>query len=206
MVYLNHDEINNRGEYMKKWIWIVVALLLVVGGLGYDRFQQIFPELTVRVILDKLEETDYALLLDSDEVELTEQQRELLEIMLNSFAYEIKGSRIEGKRAYVKMDATFIDIKQLILEQRPTIIKNSIENIWNTLDDLLNGRTKELLMKTLLTLLNDETISKPMTTKEIEVPLQKEKFFWVPQITEEWIKSIFEVDQAEALLEELQKE
>ena len=146
------------------------------------------------------------MLFDSDEVELTEQQRELLEIMLNSFAYEIKGSRIEGKRAYVKMDATFIDIKQLILEQRPNIIKNSIENIWNTFDDLLNGRTKELLMKTLLTLLNDETISKPMTTKEIEISLQKEKFFWIPQITEEWIKSIFEVDQTEALLEELQKE
>lgn len=191
---------------MRKWIWIVVSLLLVIGGFSYYRFQQLFPELTVRVILDKLEETDYALLLDSDEVELTEQQREILEIMLNSFTYEIKGSRIEGKMAYVKMDVTFIDIKQLILEQRSTIIKNSIENIWSTLDDLLNGRTKELLLKTVLTLLNDETISKPMTTKEIEVPLQKEKFFWVPQITEEWIKSVFEVDQAEALLEELQKE
>lgn len=188
---------------MKKWMLIVVALLLAVGGFGYYRFQQIFPELTVRVILDKLEETDYALLLDSDEVELTEQQREILEIMLDSFDYEIKGSRIEDKMAYVKMDVTFIDIEQLILEQRSNIIKNSIENIWSTLDDLLNGRTKELLLNTLLTLLNDETISKPMTTKEIEVPLQKENFFWVPQITEEWIKSVFEVDQAEALLEEL---
>lgn len=58
---------------MKKWISILLALLLVIGGFCYYPFQQIFAELNVRMILDKLEEMDHALLLDSDEVELIEQ-------------------------------------------------------------------------------------------------------------------------------------
>ena len=41
---------------MKKWIWIIIAVLVVVGGVGYIKFQQVFPELTVKVMFDKVQE------------------------------------------------------------------------------------------------------------------------------------------------------
>lgn len=58
----------------------------------------------------------------------------------------------------------------------------------------------------LLSLLSDESIIKPMKQKTIEVPLQKESFFWVPQITQEWIESVFGLEGAKELLEPLQQQ
>ena len=82
---------------MKKWIWIIIAVLVVVGGVGYIKFQQVFPELTVKVMFDKVQEDDYALILNSDELTLTDQERDLLQSVLSTISYEIKGSRIEGQ-------------------------------------------------------------------------------------------------------------
>lgn len=196
----------DRGEGMKKWIGIIVVSLLVVVSVGYIQLRPRLPELTVKLLLEKLEESNYDPILDSDEIELTDEQRELVEQMLESFTYEIKGSRIEGKMAYVELDISFIDLEQLIYEQRETLLKNTLENFWSTLEHVLNGRTKDYLMQMLLSLLSDESIIKPMKQKTIEVPLQKESFFWVPQITQEWIESVFGLEGAKELLEPLQQQ
>lgn len=196
----------DRGEGMKRWIGIIAVSLLVMVSVGYVQLRPRLPELTVKFLLEKLEESNYAPILDSDEVELTGEQRELVERMLESFTYEIKGSRIEKRMAYVELDISFIDLEQLIYDQRETLFKNALENFWSTLDHVLNGRTKDYLMQMLISLLSDESLIKPMKQKVIEVPLQKENVFWVPQITQEWIESVFDLESAKGLLEQPQLE
>ena len=178
---------------MKKWIWIIIAVLVVVGGVGYIKFQQVFPELTVKVMFDKVQEDDYALILNWDELTLTDQERDLLQSVLSTISYEIKGSRIEGQEAYVTVDLTFVDVLQLIINERLTILKQVLTNFFGTIDDIFNGRGQDMLVNTILSLMENEQIEKPMMSKTIDLPLKKQKGLWVPDLTEEWLNETFKI-------------
>ncbi|MEO3111301.1 hypothetical protein [Turicibacter sanguinis] len=190
---------------MKKWIWIIIAVLVVVGGVGYIKFQQVFPELTVKVMFDKVQEDDYALILNSDELTLTDQERDLLQSVLSTISYEIKGSRIEGQEAYVTVDLTFVDVLQLIINERLTILKQVLTNFFGTIDDIFNGRGQDMLVNTILSLMENEQIEKPMMSKAIDLPLKKQKGLWVPDLTEEWLNETFKIPTQEQILDKLKQ-
>lgn len=190
---------------MKKWIWIIIAVLVVVGGVGYIKFQQVFPELTVKVMFDKVQEDDYALILNSDELTLTDQERDLLQSVLSTISYEIKGSRIEGQEAYVAVDLTFVDVLQLIINERLTILKQVLTNFFGTIDDIFNGRGQDMLVNTILSLMENEQIEKPMMSKTIDLPLKKQKGLWVPDLTEEWLNETFKIPTQEQILDKLKQ-
>ena len=190
---------------MKKWIWIIIAVLVVVGGVGYIKFQQVFPELTVKVMFDKVQEDDYALILNSDELTLTDQERDLLQSVLSTNSYEIKGSRIEGQEAYVTVDLTFVDVLQLIINERLTILKQVLTNFFGTIDDIFNGRGQDMLVNTILSLMENEQIEKPMMSKTIDLPLKKQKGLWVPDLTEEWLNETFKIPTQEQILDKLKQ-
>lgn len=190
---------------MKKWIWVMIAALVVIGGIGYVKFQQVFPELTVKVMFDKVQEDDYALILNSEELSLTVEERELLESVLSTISYEIKGSRIEGQVAYVTVDLTFVDVLQLIINERMTILKQVLTNFFGTIEDILNGRGQEVIVNTILSLMKDEGIEKPMMSSTIELPLKKEKGFWIPDVTEEWLNETFKIPTQEQILDKLKQ-
>lgn len=189
---------------MKKWIAVIIFLLVLIGGVSYVKFQEVFPELTVKVMLDKVQEDNYARVLDSDKLTLSEEQRELLETVLSTISYDIKGSRIEGKEAFVTIDLTFVDVLQLVVNERMTILKQVLTDFVTTLDDLLNNRKETLMMRTLLMVLQDESIQKPMMNKTIDLPLKKERGFWLPNITEEWLHETFEIPDDIEILKELE--
>ena len=190
---------------MKKWIWIIIAVLVVVGGVGYIKFQQVFPELTVKVMFDKVQEDDYALILNSDELTLTDQERDLLQSVLSTISYEIKGSRIEGQEEYVTVDLTFVDVLQLIINERLTILKQVLTNFFGTIDDIFNGRGQDMLVNTILSLMENEQIEKPMMSKTIDLPLKKQKGLWVPDLTEEWLNETFKIPTQEQILDKLKQ-
>lgn len=190
---------------MKKWIWIIIAVLVVVGGVGYIKFQQVFPELTVKVMFDKVQEDDYALILNSDELTLTDQERDLLQSVLSTISYEIKGSRIEGQEVYVTVDLTFVDVLQLIINERLTILKQVLTNFFGTIDDIFNGRGQDMLVNTILSLMENEQIEKPMMSKTIDLPLKKQKGLWVPDLTEEWLNETFKIPTQEQILDKLKQ-
>ena len=173
---------------MKKWIWIIIAVLVVVGGVGYIKFQQVFPELTVKVMFDKVQEDDYALILNSDELTLTDQERDLL-----------------GQEAYVTVDLTFVDVLQLIINERLTILKQVLTNFFGTIDDIFNGRGQDMLVNTILSLMENEQIEKPMMSKTIDLPLKKQKGLWVPDLTEEWLNETFKIPTQEQILDKLKQ-
>lgn len=188
---------------MKKWILIILSIIILIGGIGYVKFQRVYPELTVKVILDKVQEDNYALILNSEKLELTIEQRDLVEGILSTVSYEIMGSKIEGKNAYVTIDLTFVDLEQLIVNERLTILKQVIANLFGTVEDILNGRVEERVIQTILSLLNDESIEKPMMSKRVELPLMKQKGLWIPNITEEWLDETFDIPDSEDILNKL---
>jgi len=178
---------------MARKILIGIFTLLIILAIGYAIARPRIPEWTVQVIMNQLEEDNYAAVLESEDLNLTEEQEFLLQKALETFSYEITGSRIERKMAYVYADITFVDMAQLINDNRQQLLRNVLGNLGN----ILSGGMEQLIMEELIELLDDETLQIPLLTQSVEIPLEKSGLLWSPLITEEWLKSELGLDELE---------
>lgn len=78
-------------------------------------------------------------------------------------------------------------------------------NFFGTIDDIFNGRGQDMLVNTILSLMENEQIEKPMMSKTIDLPLKKQKGLWVPDLTEEWLNETFKIPTQEQILDKLKQ-
>ena len=158
---------------MKKWIWILSSLvLLIIGGVYVNRH---LPEWMIKGGLAYVQQTDYALILESDKVSLNADQKAVAKDVLQTMTYDVKG--------------TLVDLMQLIVDEKEAIFKNTLSDWKQTLNDLFNQRIEGVVIRQLALVL-EQTSEKPMTTVTIEVPFVREYLWWKPVMTKEWIEAI----------------
>lgn len=186
---------------MARKILIGIFTLLIILAISYAIARPRIPEWTVQVIMNNLEEDNYAAVLESEDLNLTEEQEFLLQKALETFSYEITDSRIERNMAFVYADITFVDIEQLIIVNRQQLLQNVLGNLGSSIGNLLTGGAEQLVMEELVKLLEDEALEIPLLTKEVEVPLERSGFLWTPLITEEWLMSVLEFEELDFNLE-----
>ena len=82
---------------MKKWIWILSGLvLLIIGGVYVNRH---LPEWMIKGGLAYVQKTDYALILESDKVSLDTDQKAVAKDVLQTMSYDVKGCDTPGRFA-----------------------------------------------------------------------------------------------------------
>ena len=119
---------------MKKWIWILSGLvLLIIGGVYVNRH---LPEWMIKGGLAYVQKTDYALILESDKVSLNADQKAVAKDVLQTMTYDVKGTRLLGDEAFVTVEVTLVDLMQLIDNEKEAIFKNTLSDWKQTLNDL----------------------------------------------------------------------
>ena len=194
----------------KMLITCLVASLLGVGYLSVVRPR--LPEWTLQFMVNQLERDDYAMIFESgllEELEgfeafgTPEEKEFLLRHLLDTLSYEILGSRIEGRTAFVQVDLTVIDLRELILENRQMIVRNAFSNLGGIFGNFMSGGMEQVIMQELIALLQDETVIIPLQTRKVEVLMERSGIMWEPLITEEWVVSALGLDEFELSLEDL---
>lgn len=155
---------------------LVVAILVV----GYLVVRPQIPRWTVGFVMNQLEENQHEAILE--QVETTPNKEALLRYILEGLTYEVGDSRKVGSTAYVVLQLNFLDIQELVLENRQQLLTNAIGNLGGLLTDLLSGDVADSAMGEVVTLLEDDTISRPFRSREVEVVLDRQFLWYVPNL------------------------
>ncbi len=101
---------------MKKRLVILcsMVIILLVGIVVY--FQ--LPQWLVRGGLYYLKETEYTAILDSNKLDLDEDQRVIAQEVLNTLEYTVGQTHFVENEAWVEAEFEVIDIPQLIIDER----------------------------------------------------------------------------------------
>ena len=177
---------------------LIVVILVSLLGIGYAVIvRPRLPEWTVEQMMVQLSELDLELL--GLEEDLTDSQAELfeiiLEIVMENLSYEITGSRIERRMAYVTMNMEVVDTARLILDNYDIILNNVLSNIGSLIFSVFGEGLEEVVIGELINLLTDDALTIVMTTREIEIPLERTGFFWTPILTDEILLSMVGLDE-----------
>ena len=181
---------------MKRKILIIALIVCILLGTGYAIIRLRIPEWTVTHMMAQLEDMDF----DALELDFSGNQEELLidllEKVIEDFSYEIIDSRIEGRMAYVTVNLTMIDMPRLIMDNYQILL----ENIWRDIDlslifgILMGDGIEQVVMQELLNLLDDESIEATLSTREVEIPLERSGLGWNPILTYDWLLSTLGLD------------
>ncbi|MCL2560572.1 MAG: hypothetical protein FWE07_08805 [Turicibacter sp.] len=193
---------------MKRKILIAVVALLLLLGLGYAVIRPHIPEWVVGQMMAQITELEVAEL--EFDVEMSDSQHELVVILgdflLDTLTYDITGSRIEGRAAYVTMNLTFVNIPRLLIDNAQLAI-DSVSTDFGFFLNVLFGdiNLEELLVDVIGDVLVNDNLRVTMVTQEVEVELERAGLLWQPLITDEWLLEIFGLDNLDFLdiLEEL---
>ena len=179
---------------MKRKILIVILISVALLGIGYAVIRPRIPEWTVAHMMGQLDELDF----DAFELGLNEVQeallRQILERSLENFSYEITGSRIEGRVAYVTLNLTVIDLRQLIINNYQLLLENIQTDLGAILGTIMSGGIERVVMQELLNLLEDESIETTLTIQKAEIVLERCGLLWNPIFTYEWLLSTLGLD------------
>jgi len=177
---------------------IIAILLAAVGGGYYFIIRPRLPEWTVEQMMEQIDELDLDALGLGDG--LTESQEELfgiiLEKVLDNLTYEIIDSRIEGQMAYVTVSLETIDTPRLVTDNIDIILSNAISNLGNLIMTILGDGTAEMIVQEFINLLADDALVVSMRVQEVEIPLERSGFFWIPILTDEFLLSIVGLDES----------
>lgn len=191
-----------KDEKMKRLfltlLLIIAILLAAVGGGYYFIIRPRLPEWTVEQMMEQIDELDLDALGLGDG--LTESQEELfgiiLEKVLDNLTYEIIDSRIEGQMAYVTVSLETIDTPRLVTDNIDIILSNAISNLGNLIMTILGDGTAEMIVQEFINLLADDALVVSMRVQEVEIPLERSGFFWIPILTDEFLLSIVGLDES----------
>lgn len=150
----------------------------------YNVVQFNLPEWTANLILSRLEQTGFEEVFQHEGLDLPPNQELLLQKALATVTHEIIGSRIEGERAYVAVDLTFMDLQQLVEENIGQLLNNAMGNLSTLLSGLIGGEVIDTALGELLTLLEDPSLHIPLKTRQVEVVLKRQFLWWVPEMEE----------------------
>jgi len=155
--------------------FILVAAILAVAYLFAKPH---IPRWTVMAVLNHLENDQFEeIFLQTD---LSPNEEALLRQALMTADFEVGTSQIIGNQAHVTVEATLLDISQLVLENRQQLLANALGNIGSILSGLFAGDAADIAIGELLVLLEDESISVPFKTREVVVVLDRQILWFVP--------------------------
>jgi len=163
---------------MRKFLNVLLPIGILV--VAYLLIQPMIPRFTVGFVLGRLEESQYEEIFS--QVELSVNEEALLRSVLESASYEIVGSRIEGDRAYVSLELTVLDMQELVLENHQQLLTNALGNLGNLLSGILGGDFADTAKGELVVLLQDDSIARPFQTRELEVVLDRQFLWFVPNL------------------------
>jgi len=178
-------------------LFLIVAVLLSAAGAGYYFIvRPRLPEWTVVQMMDQLDQLELEDLGFGDELSDIEEELffHLLEMVIENLDYEMIDSRIEGQLAYVTVNLEIVDTPRLITDNVDIIMSNALSNLDSLFLNVLGGNTEEAIMQEFVNLLADDALTIVMTSREVEIPLERSGFFWVPIITDEFLLTIIGLD------------
>ena len=174
---------------MKKRLVILcsMVIILLVGIVVY--FQ--LPQWLVRGGLYYLKETEYTAILDSNKLDLDEDQRVIAQEVLNTLEYTVGQTHFVENEAWVEAEFEVIDIPQLIIDERNDILKNTLSDWRRVIDDLVNDRVQGTMTRLLATILT-QTKDKDRPTKRlsVEIPFVRSYLGWKLDIDDQWVKKV----------------
>jgi len=189
-----------RVKHMKRVLlrlFLIVAVLLSAVSAGYYFIvRPRLPEWTVVQMMDQLDQVGLEDLGFRDELSDVEEElfSHLLELVIENLDYEMIDSRIEGQLAYVTVNLETVDTPRLITDNVDIIMSNALSNLDSLFLSVLGGNMEEAIMQEFINLLADDALTIVMTTQEVEIPLERSGFFWVPIITDEFLLTIIGLD------------
>ena len=178
-------------------LFLIVAVLLSAVSAGYYFIvRPRLPEWTVVQMMDQLDQVGLEDLGFRDELSDVEEElfSHLLELVIENLDYEMIDSRIEGQLAYVTVNLETVDTPRLITDNVDIIMSNALSNLDSLFLSVLGGNMEEAIMQEFINLLADDALTIVMTTQEVEIPLERSGFFWVPIITDEFLLTIIGLD------------
>jgi hypothetical protein len=194
---------------MKRKILIATLILAILLSIGYAIIRPQIPQFIVAQGIDELKAMDFDTLeLNALGVNLNENQQELmrgiLRELMEEFSYEIVDSRIEGRVAYVTMNVTVINLSALITDNYQLLFENVWTDLGSIFEVIIGGDIEQIVMQELLSLLESEDTEITLRTHEVEVLLERSGLLWKPIMTDDWLLSIFGLDDfASDLLDHL---
>lgn len=172
---------------MKKWMMISLMLIIVSVGGWFTYYDS--PEVLVKAGIEIAQNDDYALILENENIELSDDEKVIVHELLESATYEVKDMKTIEDEAKVPVEVTLVDVTKLVFNEGGSILKNTISDWRHTLNDLFKNRLTELATRQLALVL-EETSQKPMKSLTIEIPFKQYLLGWKLDITEEWIESV----------------
>jgi len=174
---------------MKKLITFIVVVAIL--AVGYLLIRPSIPEWTVNFALGQIQDGHYETIIQHADLGPTEA--DLLRHVVRTAEYEVKGSRILGNQAFVTVDLTFMDLQQLVIENHQQLLNNVLGNLGGILGGLLGGNLAETAMEQLNLLLEEENLVVPLKTREVEVVLDQQFLWFVPNMeqTQDRLEAVF---------------
>ena len=151
---------------MKKRL-VILCSMVIISLVGIVVYFQL-PQWLVRGGLYYLKETEYTAILDSNKLDLDEDQRVIAQEVLNTLEYTVGQTYFVENEAWVEAEFEVIDIPQLIIDERNDILKNTLSDWRRVIDDLVNDRVQGTMTRQLAMILT-QTKDKDRPTKRLSV-------------------------------------